>query len=182
MAALCSCILSLFMAGCLSSTREAGPLPVVPFVDLKRYTGVWHEIARFPHRFQKECVGSRATYTIRPDGKIDVLNECFEGSPGGKRKEARGTAWVVDPQTNAKLKVSFFWPFSGDYWVIDLGKDYEYAVVGHPNRNYLWILSRAGTMEKSVYEGIIARLAVLQYDTSRLIVTSPIVPDQPLSR
>ena len=152
--------------------QTSAPLSVVPYVDLKRYTGTWYEIARYPHRFQEGCVGSKATYALRDDGKISVLNECYDKTFGGKIRYARGKAWVIDKKTNAKLKVSFFWPFSGDYWIIDLGKNYEYAVVGHPKRKYLWILSRTKTMERNVYEAILSRLKDKQYDTSKLIQTS----------
>jgi apolipoprotein D and lipocalin family protein len=162
----------LALGGCLSSARQASPpLSVVPCVDLERYAGVWYEIARYPHRFQEGCVGSRATYALRDDGKISVLNECYEESFSGKLRTAQGKAWVVDKETNAKLKVSFFWPFSGDYWIIDLGEDYEYAVVGHPTRKYLWILSRTKEMEESLYREILVRLREKGYDTSKLIRT-----------
>lgn len=148
------------------------PLQVVSSVDINRYTGVWYEIARFPHRFQKGCVESRATYTIRKDGKISVLNECYEGSDSGKLRSAKGKAWVVDTKTNAKLKVSFFWPFSGDYWIIDLGKDYEYAVIGHPGRKYLWILSRTKEIDHGTYDKILNRLIEQHYDISKLLKTN----------
>jgi apolipoprotein D and lipocalin family protein len=147
------------------------PLQVVAFVDLSRYTGTWYEIARYPHKFQKGCIGSRATYNARDDGKLSVLNECYEESDKSKLRSAKGKAWIVDKDTNAKLKVSFFWPFSGDYWIIDLGRDYEYAVIGHPDRKYLWILSRTQVMDASIYEGILNRLQEQHYDTSRLIRT-----------
>lgn len=146
-------------------------LEVVPHVDIDRYTGTWYEIARYPHKFQKGCTGSRATYTLRDDGKLSVLNECYEESDKGKLRSAKGKAWIVDTNTNAKLKVSFFWPFSGDYWIIDLGRNYEYAVIGHPARKYLWILSRTQVMDESVYEGILKRLKEQHYDSSRLIRT-----------
>jgi apolipoprotein D and lipocalin family protein len=145
------------------------PLQVVPYVDLHRYSGTWYEIARYPHTFQKGCLSSRATYAIRDDGKLSVLNECYEESDNSTLRSAKGKAWVVDAMTNAKLKVSFFWPFSGDYWIIDLGRDYEYAVIGHPERTYLWILGRTHVMDESVYEGILTRLKKQHYDTSRLI-------------
>jgi apolipoprotein D and lipocalin family protein len=165
-------IILLLCQSCISSGRQdASPLEVVPFVDLSRYTGQWYEIARFPHRFQEGCFGSRTTYTLRDDGKIAVLNECHEGSFSGKIKDAKGKAWVVDRHTNAKLKVSFFWPFSGDYWIIDLGKDYEYAVVGHPDRTYLWILSRTKKMDEAVYLEILGRIATRGYDVTKLIKT-----------
>ena len=162
----------LFMTGCLSSGREAqSPLEVVPAVDLTRYAGQWYEIARFPHRFQEGCVGSRATYTLRDDGKITVLNQCYEGSFTGTLRTAKGTARVNDKNTNAKLRVTFFWPFSGDYWIIGLGKDYEYAVVGHPDRTYLWILSRTKKMDETLYQDILGRLKAQGYDTTKLIRT-----------
>jgi len=169
----------LFMAAslcvllsCTSQHKQAAaPLEVVPFVDLTRYTGVWYEISRYPHRFQEGCVGSRATYTLRSDGKMAVLNECFEGSFTGKPRNAKGTAKVVDRKSNAKLKVSFFWPFYGDYWIIDLGKEYEYAVVGHPDRTYLWILSRTKQMDERLYQEILGRLITQGYDTAKLTRT-----------
>jgi len=152
------------------------PLQVVPRVDLERYTGSWFEIARFPHRFQEGCVASSATYTLRSDGTIEVLNQCRKGSPDGEISSTRGKAWVVDKETNAKLKVSFFWPFSGDYWIIDLGENYDYVVVGHPNRKYLWILSRTPQMEGSLYQRILERLRNQSYDLSKLIYTAPSTP------
>ena len=159
------------MVSCMHMKVTVPPLQVVPYVDLKRYIGTWYEIARYPHKFQTGCVGSRATYALRDDGKLSVLNECYEESDKGKLRSAKGKAWVVDTNTNAKLKVSFFWPFSGDYWIIDLGKDYEYAVIGHPERKYLWILSRTQVMDASVYEGILNRLKGQYYDISKLIRT-----------
>ena len=146
-------------------------LKVVPHVKLERYTGTWYEIARYPQRFQEGCVASKAVYEIGPDGKIQVYNECRQGSLEGPVKSVRGKAKVVDPATNAKLKVTFFWPFYGDYWIIDLGENYEYAVVGHPSRKYLWVLSRTPEMGESVYRGILERLEKQGYDTARLIRT-----------
>ena len=159
----------LTATGCRNMSKQSSnPLSVVPYVDLNRYTGIWYEIARYPNSFQKGCVGSSATYALRDDGKLSVLNECYVK---GKLRSAKGKAWVVDKETNAKLRVSFFWPFAGDYWIIDLGNNYEYAVIGHPKRKYLWILSRTREMEGDVYEAILSRLRDKQYDTSRLIQT-----------
>ena len=147
------------------------PPTVVKHVDLDRYLGKWYEIARYPNRFQKACVASTAVYSSREDGRIQVLNECRKDSMEGTLKRAEGKAWVVDETTQAKLKVQFFWPFRGDYWIIDLGEDYEYAVVGHPKRKYLWILSRTPQMETGVYEGILQRILRNGYDPDRLIRT-----------
>ena len=160
---------------CASATKESilpfYPLQVVSHVDVTRYIGTWYEIASFPQRFEKGCVASRATYTLLPDGKIEVFNECRKGSFDGKISSAKGKAWVVDSKTNAKLKVCFFWPFSGDYWIIDLGEDYEYAVVGHPSRKYLWILSRTPEMDEALYNQILEKLQGQSYDASKLVKT-----------
>jgi apolipoprotein D and lipocalin family protein len=161
------------MVGCTYMGNEpSSPLETVSHVELDRYMGVWYEIARYPNSFQEGCVGSRATYTLMGDGKVSVLNECYAGSFSGKLRSAKGKAWVVDKRTSAKLKVSFFWFFAGDYWIIDLAEDYSYVVVGHPKRKYLWILSRTKTIENGTYEGILRRLEeVHHYDTSKIIKT-----------
>ncbi len=165
-------IVSTSFLACTSGMKKASlPLKVVTFVDLNRYAGTWYEIARFPNLFQKGCVGTTATYTLRKDGKIDVLNQCRKGTLDGEISSVKGTAWVVDNKTNAKLKVSFFWPFSGHYWIIELGEDYEYAVVGHPNRKYLWILSRSPRMDEKIYNLILEKLKLQFYDTNKLIKT-----------
>lgn len=150
---------------------QVHPPQTVSYVDLNRYTGLWYEIARYPNSFQKDCVGSRATYELKDDGRISVLNECYDRSFAGSLRSVKGTAWVVDGASNAKLKVSFFWPFSGAYWIIDLGKNYEFAVIGHPKRKYLWILSRSKEMDQDLYERILERLKQQQYDTTRLLRT-----------
>ena len=165
-------LLPLIFSGCASKdVISMQPLETVNFVDLSRYVGQWYEIARYSHRFQEGCVGSKANYSLRDDGKISVVNECYDKSFSGKLRSAKGKAWVVDKETNARLKVSFFWPFAGDYWIIDLGQDYEYAVIGHPNRKYLWILSRTPALDENVYNSILTRLEKQEYDTSKLIRT-----------
>lgn len=128
-------------------------LEVVPHVDLQRYLGKWYEIARLPASFEKDCSQATATYTLNKDGAVSVLNECTRN---GKVKLAKGKAKVVDKATGAKLKVTFFWPFYGDYWIIKLGANYEYAVVGTPSRRYLWILSRTAQMKDEVYTELLA--------------------------
>jgi apolipoprotein D and lipocalin family protein len=114
-------------------------LEVEPHVELEKYLGKWYEIAHLPARFQEGCSETTAVYSLSRDGNVSVLNECRRK---GKIKQAKGKAKVVDKATGAKLKVIFFWPFYGDYWIIKLGHNYEYAVVGTPDRRYLWILSR----------------------------------------
>ena len=128
----------------------------------------------------RELGATMATYTLRSDGDIDVLNRCRLGSVDGKEKSALGRARVVDRSTNAKLEVSFFRPFWGDYWIIDLAEDYSYAVVGHPGRDYLWILSRTPTMTEPTYQAIVARLRSQGYEMSRLVRTQQVaVPASP---
>ncbi|MCB9865843.1 MAG: lipocalin family protein [Phycisphaerales bacterium] len=144
------------------------PLPVVQQVDLARYTGKWYEIARYPNTFERGCTAATADYAQLEDGRIEVVNTCREGSVDGEIKTIRGTARVVDKDTNAKLKVTFFWPFAGDYWILALGDDYQWAVVGEPSRSYLWILSRTPTLDEDVYQDILSRLPALGYDPALL--------------
>ncbi len=144
------------------------PLETVPSVDLQRYLGTWYEIAAFPQRFQKGCHCSVAEYSLEKDF-VRVVNTCRKDSPEGKVKRARGKAFVVKGSNNAKLRVQFFWPFRGDYWIIDLADDYSYAVVGAPDRNYLWILSRTPQMEEGLYQEIVKRCADKAFDVSKLV-------------
>jgi apolipoprotein D and lipocalin family protein len=162
------------LAGCATTTTERlrlPPLKTVERVELGRYLGTWYEMASFPQRFQRGCTATSATYALRDDGQIDVLNSCRKESLDGELATARGLARVVDLATNARLEVSFFRPFWGDYWIIDLGRDYEYAVVGHPSRDYLWILSRRPALAEATYRGILARLQAQGYETARLVRT-----------
>jgi apolipoprotein D and lipocalin family protein len=143
-------------------------LKTVNRVDVARYMGTWFEIAKFPQRFEKGLVGVTANYALLPNGKVRVLNRGYKGDLNGKLQTAKGKARIVDPLTNAKLKVSFFWPFAGDYWIIELGKDYEYAVVGDESRKYLWILSRTPQMDEAVYNELIRRVQDKGFDVSKL--------------
>jgi apolipoprotein D and lipocalin family protein len=149
---------------------ETAPLKAVEHVDLARYLGKWYEIARYPNRFEKSCASDvTADYARRDDGKITVTNACRKSD--GKSKESKGTAKMVDTTSNAKLKVTFFWPFSGDYWVIDLDPDYKYAVIGEPDRKYLWVLSRTPELGPGVYERIMGKVRELGYDPAKLVKT-----------
>jgi apolipoprotein D and lipocalin family protein len=131
--------------------------------------GTWYEIASYPQTFQEGCTGTTANYTLRDDGEVDVVNRCFLGDLQGEESVAEGRARVVDTSTNAKLEVSFFRPFWGDYWIIELGDQYDYAVVGHPGRDYLWVLSRTPRMADGLYENIVTGLRDRhRYDVTRL--------------
>jgi apolipoprotein D and lipocalin family protein len=158
-----------FCATLLACQTANTPLIVVNEVDLDRYVGRWYEIASFPQRFQRGCVATTANYTLRDDGRIRVENECRDGAFDGDLRRAEGVAWVTDPgSSQAKLKVQFFWPFRGDYWIIELDPEYRYAVVGDPSRNYLWILARTPTMDPADYETLLARIEAHGYDLERL--------------
>ena len=160
--------------GCTTTTERLHlpPVQTVAKVDIQKYAGMWYEIAAFPLLAERGCTGVTATYKLRDDGEIDVLNRCRQYSLDGPEDSVNGRARVVDTATNAKLQVSFFRPFWGDYWVIDLAPDYSYAVVGHPSRDYLWILSRTPKMNEDVYQGILKRLKEEhKYELDRLVRT-----------
>ena len=156
--------ISIFFFGCGTKYPH---LETVKEVDLKKYKGQWYEIARFEHFFEKGCKNVTATYTLRDDNKIDVLNSCVKIDTNEK-KEATGIAYAVD-NTNSKLKVSFFRPFYGDYWIIDLADDYSYVAVGTPSREYLWILSRTKTISDTTKQRLLSKLKNLGFDTNKFI-------------
>ena len=152
-------------------------MTVVPKVDLARYAGKWYEIAKYPNRFQRGCAGATAEYILAPDGKsVEVVNRCMQEGPGGTERSVRGKARVVDPDTNAKLSVTFFWPFSGDYWILALGPEYEYAVVGTPDRKYLWFLARTPTIEDGLYARLVEEARRQGFDPARIEKSSPVSP------
>lgn len=161
-----SVLLSMLL-GCGLWGVTAAPLATVESVDLERYQGVWYEIARYPNWFEQNCVGTTAEYTLLPDGRVEVVNTCLDTSLDGPARDIQGSARSADPG-NAKLKVSFFGPFEGDYWILDLGEDYEYAVVGEPARKFFWILSRTPTLDEGTLDMIIEMMPEWGYDPSRL--------------
>lgn len=154
-----------------TENAQAQELKTVPHVDLEKYAGKWYEIASFPQRFQKGCQYTTATYTPTDKGYVLVENRCRKHGKDGKKTYVKAKAFVVKNSGNAKLKVQFFWPFKGKYWIIDLADDYTYAVVSHPNRQYLWILSRKPDMDKFAYEKILAGLKEKRFDLSKLSKT-----------
>ncbi len=158
-------VFTLFFTAC-SSPKP--PLATVRHVEINKYLGTWYEIARYEHSFEVGCSDVSATYSLKENGQISVLNSCTKED--GKRSQAKGNAYATD-ETNSKLKVSFFWPFYGDYWIVMLGKNYEYAVIGEPSRKYFWILSRTKSLDENVKKEILASLPVLGYDEVKLIWT-----------
>ena len=167
-----SALLALFLLFAINKSLHAKEklpeLKTVQQVDINKYLGLWYEIARYHAWFEKNCTGVTALYSLKPNGKIEVINSCFKKSLSGKRKTAKGTAWVTDISTNAKLKVRFFWPFAGDYWIIELDNDYKYAVVGCPKRDYLWILCREPRMDEVLYGELLKKIAEKGYDITRI--------------
>jgi apolipoprotein D and lipocalin family protein len=144
-------------------------LSQVAKVDINRYLGLWYEIARIDHSFQKGCVASTAEYSLMPDGNIRVVNRCRKNNLEGEITSVEGKAWPKGSDTSAWLKVQFFWPFRGDYIIIDLDeKEYRYAVVGHPSRNYLWILSRMPQMDDETYRELLNKISKQGYNLDRI--------------
>ncbi|MDD3054943.1 MAG: lipocalin family protein [Aliarcobacter sp.] len=161
-------ILSTILVFVACSSKNQ-PLQTVEKVDLNKYLGTWYEIARYEHFFEKDCKNVTANYSMMDEDTIKVINRCTKIQTNEK-KEALGRAYATDI-TNSKLKVSFFRPFYGDYWVLILDKNYDYVVVGTPSREYLWILSRTSTLNEKIKNEILQKLPTLGFDTSKLIWT-----------
>lgn len=161
----------------VSQTDPNDAIRTVDFVDLERYGGLWYEIAKIPNRFQKQCVrGTTATYTLREDGRLDVVNRCL--TRDGTADAARGVARIVDPTSNAKLEVSFVsflgWrPFWGDYWILGLDEHYQWAVVGTPSREYGWILARTPEIDDVAMREVLAVLERNGYDRKAFEMSPP---------
>lgn len=153
------------------SGNRAVPQPA-RMVELDRYLGRWFELARYDNRFERGCEDVAAEYALRPDGMVEVRNDCREAGPRGRRRTSRGRAKVVPHSGNAKLKVSFFGPFFvGDYWVLDHDEDYRWSIVGEPSGCYLWLLHREAHPGADVLRQLLRRAADLGYDVSRLRLT-----------
>jgi lipocalin len=162
-------IFMVFLFSLCSSKKEN--LEVVDRVDLEQYTGTWYEIARLPNRFEKGLKCVTATYKFREDGKISVINRGHKIENPGLTEKAEGWARVPDKDVPGKLKVTFFWPFFGKYWILELDENYQYALVGSPSRKYLWILSREKEMDPSTYKELIRKAEGMGFNTSKMIET-----------
>lgn len=164
-------ILIIFVFMLFSAANSQKVPNVVSSVDLKRYAGTWYEIARLPFYVERKLKCITATYTLREDGKITVLNQGHYITDPGKISSAKAVAWIPDKNVPAKLKVQFFWPFNGNYWIIDLDKDYRYALVGDPSLKYLWILCREKKMEEPTYNMLLKKATDNGYDVRPIIKT-----------
>lgn len=160
-------VLPLLLVGC-ASTIARPPLRTVAKVDLDRYMGRWYVVANIPYLLEKGKVASYDTYGLRPDGRMQNDFTFRKGTFEAPEQTWKGVAWVHDKTTNAEWRVQFIWPFSVTYLVIDLDPDYGWAVIGHPSRNYLWVLGRERSLPADVYRGIIERAAAQGYDPSRI--------------
>jgi len=160
-------LLIALLAGC-ASTRNAPPLETVDFVDLERYLGEWYVIANIPYFGERGNVAGRAIYRMRDDGRMDDIYLYRKGDFDGRERRMDGVAWVVDEESNARWKVRFYWPFTFDYYIVGLDPDYQWSMVGHPSRNYAWIMARAPRMDEDLYARLLARFDELGFDSSEL--------------
>lgn len=157
------------------AAMATAPLAPIPRLDLDRYMGRWHELARYPNRFQSQCTGAAtADYALLPQGTVQVVNRCPQA--GGKVDQAIGEARRVGPEGSPTLQVRFapawlsFLPqVWGDYWVVELDPAYQLAVVSEPKREYLWVLSRQPSLPAAQWAALNARLQALGFDPARLI-------------
>lgn len=163
LAAICTALLAL--VGCAADPRP--PLKTVASVDLSRIEGTWYVIAHIPYWLEEGKVATADVYRMRPDGRIDTTFVFRRGSFDAPEESWRGISWVHDRTTNAHWKVRFWWPFTIDYLVIDLDPDYRYLVVGHPSRDWFWILARARHLPPADFAAIVARAEAQGYDTAR---------------
>ena len=171
------------ITGVLLMTMATTPLPTQDWVDLTRYAGRWYEIARLPNRFQQKCAGDvHATYSLRPDGRVTVVNECRREDGSVTRAEGVARRARKDgPASRLKVRfapaiLSFLPSVWGDYWIVELDREYRHAVVGEPSRWYLWILSREPVMEAAVYDALAAAAGRQGFDTTRLVRTPQSAP------
>jgi apolipoprotein D and lipocalin family protein len=156
------------MTSC-ARTPETTKRPIVKTVDLQRYAGTWYEIARFPHRFEKDLVGVTATYNLKDNNRIEVINQGYLFTLDGVLKRAVGKAKVPDPAVPGHLRVSFFWIFYADYFILELDQaNYQYALIGSSSDKYLWILSRTPSLDDMVYNNLVQKARQLGYDVSLL--------------
>lgn len=161
----------LIIMALFTSLKAQNDLSVVSAVDLKRYAGKWFEIARLPFTFESKLKCITATYTLREDGKINVENAGRLISKPEKNSIAKGKAFIPDKNAPGKLKVQFFWPFNGNYWIMYLDENYKYVMIGEPSLRYLWILARENQLEETVLQMLYKKATDEGYDLTKLIMT-----------
>lgn len=158
----------LFSFSCSKTSSQMIDTSTVKELDMNRYLGTWYEIARFPHSFEKDLVGVTATYSMRDDGKIKVVNQGYKKSLDGELSVAVGKAKIPNKAEPGKLKVSFFWIFYGDYFVLELDKDYRYVMLGSSSPRYFWILSRTPQLDEATYQMLLEKARQRGYNLEKL--------------
>ena len=153
----------MLFTGCKSQDM----LVTVSNLDLTRYQGTWYEIARLPNSFERDLTSVTATYTLKQNGKIEVINQGYKTNK--KKKSVKGVAWVPSKKFPGRLKVRFFWPFSGDYYVITIDDEYQYALVGSPSRRFLWILAKQPQISDEVYNSYLDVARSERFNVEELI-------------
>jgi apolipoprotein D and lipocalin family protein len=161
----------LIIMALFTSLKAQKDLSAVSTIDLKRYSGKWFEIARLPFSFESKLKCITATYTLRADGKINVENAGRLISKPEKINIAKGKAFIPDKNAPGKLKVQFFWPFNGNYWIMYLDENYKYVLIGEPSFRYLWILSRENRLDETVLQMLRKKATDAGYDLTKLILT-----------
>ncbi len=167
----------LLTAVTLLAVKKLPPLSTVDKVDLTRYAGLWYQIAYFPNSFQpKDAKLTTAEYGLHPKGYITVVNTAYKDAEGKEVKsKVKGKAFIADKVNNSKLKVQFFWPFRGDYWITLLDKEnYQWVAVSDSKRKYLWIMNRNPVMDKELYQNIVLQLKNKFIDTDKIVITGRI--------
>ena len=165
-------LMPLMLLSCKVTEDQLQQQDVVKNVDPERYAGTWYEIARFPNSFEKDLAGVTATYTLRDNGKIGVLNQGYKGSLDGKLKKAKGFAKIPYPEWGGYLQVYFFWPFGADYLILELDREnYQYALIGNESKKYMWILSRTPVMKPEIYDMLVKKAIERGYDVDKLYKT-----------
>ena len=156
----------IMMVSCNKGIEE---LSTVSPVNLEKYAGTWYEIARLPNRFERDLECVTATYKLRDDGKVEVINRGYKVGESNKISKIKGVARVPDKKYPGRLKVRFFWPFSGNYYILELDNNYRYALVGEPSRKYLWVLSKDKQLDSNIYDSLLAKADQMGFDTASVI-------------
>ena len=144
------------------------PLKTVEYVDLEKYMGKWYVIANIPTFIEKRATNAIENYKLNDNGEVETTFTFYQDSPIGKKKEYNPKGYVFNKETNAEWRMQFIWPFKMPFLIIDLDKNYTYTVIGYPNRNYVWIMSREPKMTSEIFDKILKNLLSVGYDISKI--------------
>ncbi len=160
-------LILLTLMGCATS-QNSHSMKTVKDVNIEKYMGTWYEIARFPHSFERDLVGVTASYRLKKNGNVAVVNQGYKHTLDGKKKQTKAFAKIPNAEEPGRLKVYFFWPFGADYLLLELDPEYQWALVGSSSPNYLWILSRTPQMDENLYQSIVLKAEELGYNVEKL--------------